>query len=68
MGGACSTYGEKNVYRVSVGKPDGKILLGRPAVSARIILEWILKGMCGRRLNSSGSSGGCCVNTNEHTF
>jgi hypothetical protein len=36
MGWACSTNGEgedekkKNAYRVSVGKPDGKIPLGRP--------------------------------------
>jgi hypothetical protein len=28
---ACSTYGEKrNVYRVLVGKPEGKRPLGRP--------------------------------------
>jgi hypothetical protein len=28
---ACSTHGEKrNAYRVLVGKPDGKIPLGRP--------------------------------------
>jgi len=31
MGGACSTYGERRrVYRVLVGKPEGKSLLGRP--------------------------------------
>jgi hypothetical protein len=31
MGGACSTYGERRgVYRVLVGKPDGKRPLGRP--------------------------------------
>jgi hypothetical protein len=31
MGGACSTYGEKRgVYRVLVGKPEGKKPLGRP--------------------------------------
>ena len=31
MGGACSTYGESNgVYRVLVGKPEGKRPLGRP--------------------------------------
>jgi hypothetical protein len=30
MGGACSTYGErKGMYRVSVGKPEGKKSLGR---------------------------------------
>jgi hypothetical protein len=31
MGGECSTYGEKrDVYRVLVGKPDGKRPLARP--------------------------------------
>jgi len=31
MGGACSTYGERRgVYRVLVGKPEGKRSLGRP--------------------------------------
>jgi hypothetical protein len=31
MGGACSTYGEgRDVYRVLVGKPEGKRQLGRP--------------------------------------
>jgi hypothetical protein len=31
MGGSCSTNGEKrNAYRLLVGKPEGKRLLGRP--------------------------------------
>jgi hypothetical protein len=31
MGGPCSTHGEKrNVYRLLVGKPEGKRPLGRP--------------------------------------
>jgi len=31
MGGACSEYGVRiNVYRVLVGKPEGKRLPGRP--------------------------------------
>ena len=31
MGGACSTYGKsRGVYRVLVGKPEGKRPLGRP--------------------------------------
>jgi len=31
MGGACSTYGEmRDVYRVLVGKSEGKRPLGRP--------------------------------------
>jgi len=31
MGGACSSYGEwRGVYRVLVGKPEGRRPLGRP--------------------------------------
>jgi hypothetical protein len=30
MGGACSAYRGEGVYRVLVGKPEGKIPLGRP--------------------------------------
>jgi hypothetical protein len=31
MGGVCSTYGERRgIYRVLVGKPEGKRLLGKP--------------------------------------
>jgi hypothetical protein len=31
MGRACSTNGEtRNAYRILVGKPEGKISLGRP--------------------------------------
>jgi hypothetical protein len=31
MGGACSTNGEeRDMYRLLVGKPEGKRLLGRP--------------------------------------
>jgi hypothetical protein len=28
MGGACGTYGERGVFRVLVGKPEGKRPLG----------------------------------------
>ena len=30
MGGACSAYGERSVYRVLVGKAEGKRPFGRP--------------------------------------
>jgi len=31
MGGACSTFGERrDLYRVLVGKPEGKRPIGRP--------------------------------------
>jgi hypothetical protein len=36
--------GEKrNMYRIFVGKPEGKRLLGRPRRMWRIILGWILE-------------------------
>ena len=44
MGWACSAYGERiGVYRVLVGKPEGKRPLGRPSVFGRIILRWIVR-------------------------
>jgi hypothetical protein len=40
MGRALSTNEEKvNTYRILVGRPEGKIPLGRVAISTRIILE-----------------------------
>jgi hypothetical protein len=45
MGRACSTHREKrNAYRILMGKPEGKRLLGRlKDVDGRIILRWILE-------------------------
>ena len=41
MGGACGTHGERRgVYRVLVGKPEGK---GYPGVDERIILRWVFR-------------------------
>jgi hypothetical protein len=43
MGRACSTNGEKrNVYRVLVGKPEGKSHWEDQDVGGWIILKWIL--------------------------
>jgi len=33
----------RGIYRVLVGKPDGKRLLGRPGVDGRKILRWIFR-------------------------
>jgi hypothetical protein len=42
MGGVCDMHGSvENSHRVSVGKPEGRKLLGRP--KRRIILKWILE-------------------------
>jgi hypothetical protein len=44
MGGTCGTYGEcRYVYRVLVGKPEGKRPLGRPRFRWVIILSWIFR-------------------------
>jgi hypothetical protein len=32
-----------NACRIVVGKPEGKRTLGRPTVSGKIILKWILE-------------------------
>jgi hypothetical protein len=40
MGGAGSTYGERRgVYRILLGKPEGKIPLGRQRRIRRMILK-----------------------------
>ena len=44
MDGACSTYGERRgVYRVLVGKAEGKSHLGDQGVDGRIILRCIFR-------------------------
>jgi len=43
MGGACSTHEGRCANRVLVGKPEGKIPLGRLSVNGRIILSWIFR-------------------------
>jgi len=44
MGGACSMYGEsRGVYKVFVGKPEGKNHLEDPGVDGRITLRWIFR-------------------------
>jgi len=45
MGGACSAYGgeRRDVYRVVVGKPEGKSPLGRHRRRWEIILRWIFR-------------------------
>ena len=42
--GHVASMGERrDVYRVLVGKPEGKISLGRPGIDGRIILRWIFR-------------------------
>jgi hypothetical protein len=44
MSGACSAYGERRgVYRVLVGKSEGKRQFGRPRRRWGIILKWIFR-------------------------
>ena len=44
MGGACSKYGDRRgIYKVLVGKPEGKNHLGDPGVDGKIILRWIFR-------------------------
>jgi hypothetical protein len=56
MGATYSMHGEmRYMYRIFVGKPEGKRPLGRPRNSGRIILDWILGEQSGRCvLDSSG--------------
>jgi hypothetical protein len=44
MGVTCSTdWGERGMYRVLVGKPEGKTPLGVPGIDGRIIIRWIFR-------------------------
>jgi len=43
MGGTFSAYGGRGVYRVVVGKLEGKNHLEDPYVDVRIILRWIFR-------------------------
>jgi hypothetical protein len=44
LAGHVARTGEKRgVYRVLVGKPEGKKHLGDPEVDGRIILRWIFR-------------------------
>jgi hypothetical protein len=53
VNGTCSTYEKENAYRVSVGKPAGKIQLGRPKctceVKVKFSLEQAMKAQRGSR-------------------
>jgi hypothetical protein len=45
MGGACGMYGrERNIYRVLVGKPEGKRSFGRPRQRREDNIKINLKG------------------------
>jgi hypothetical protein len=41
--GHVARMGRRGVYRVFLGKPDGKNKWGDPRVVGKIILRWILK-------------------------
>jgi len=44
LGGQVARMGERRgLYRVLVGKPEGKRQLGRTGIHGRILLRWILR-------------------------
>ena len=44
MDGTCSAYGERrDVYRVLVGKPEGKNHLVNLGIDGRAVLNWIFR-------------------------
>jgi hypothetical protein len=58
--GLVARTGEKmNAYRILVRKPEGKRSLGRPRLSGRIILRWMVvvwTGLIWLRIGTSGRS------------
>ena len=63
MGGACGTYGGgERVYRVLVGKPEGKRPLGRPRrrwednikMDLQEVGCWVRNGSIWRRIGTGG--------------
>jgi hypothetical protein len=48
IGRAYSMHGgERNTYRILLGKPDGKRPLERHRIDGRIILRWVLRNRMG---------------------
>ena len=43
MGNACSMYGVKYAYSLTVGKHKGRKPLGRTCSSERVKLKWMIK-------------------------
>jgi hypothetical protein len=44
MGGVRNTYGEvRNAYKILVGRPEGKMSLGKPWNDGRINIKIVLK-------------------------
>jgi hypothetical protein len=69
MGGACSTNGRgKDVYRVLVGKPEGKRTLGRPKLrwEDNIKIDLQEMGCGGHGLDRAGSVLGKMASTCEY--
>jgi hypothetical protein len=71
--GNVARVGEKRgVYRVLVGKPEGKRPLGEPGLDGRIVLRWICRKWDVRVWTGSsclriGTSGDSCECGNEHS-
>jgi hypothetical protein len=61
-----------NVYRILVGKPDGKRPLGRPGRRWKYNIKMDIRKMVWFGLDSSGSGcelvEGSCEHGNEHCF
>ena len=64
MGGACSAYEEEGIYRVLVGKSEGKRPLGRPRRRWEVNIKMDLQKVgCGCGLDLTGSGQGQVAGT-----
>jgi hypothetical protein len=55
---SCNSGENKNAYKLLVGKPEGKRLLGRQDVGGWIIFRWILEIWTGLVWLRIGTNGG----------
>jgi transposase len=58
IGGTCSMHGIGEIYKIVVGKSEGKRPLGRPCVDGKMILELVVwklwSGCIWLRIGASG--------------
>jgi hypothetical protein len=68
MDGSRSTYSERTVYRVTVGKPGGKRRLGRIRRRWRIMLKYVKEIGLRRAYWLTICTGACCCDYGDGIY